>query len=43
MINMGVGEAKDNAKVLESAMADMEKISGQKAVVTKAKKFHCEF
>ncbi len=37
VINMGVGEAKDNAKVLESAMADMEKISGQKAVVTKAK------
>lgn len=37
VINMGVGEAKDNAKVLESAMADMEKISGQKAVVTRAK------
>ena len=37
VINMGVGEAKDNAKVLESAVADMEKIAGQKAVVTKAK------
>ena len=37
VINMGVGEAKDNAKVLESAIADMEKISGQKAVVTRAK------
>ena len=37
VINMGVGEAKENAKVLESAIADMEKISGQKAVVTRAK------
>ena len=37
VINMGVGEAKDNAKVLESAVADMEKIAGQKAVVTRAK------
>ncbi len=37
VINMGVGEARDNAKVLESAVADMEKIAGQKAVVTRAK------
>ncbi len=37
VINMGVGEAKDNAKVLESAIADLEKITGQKAVVTRAK------
>ena len=37
VINMGVGEARDNAKVLESAISDMEKISGQKAVVTRAK------
>ena len=37
VINMGVGEAKDNAKVLENAVADMEKIAGQKAVLTKAK------
>ena len=37
VINMGVGEAKENAKVLESAIADMEKIAGQKAVVTRAK------
>ena len=36
VINMGVGEARDNAKVLESAISDMEKISGQKAVVTRA-------
>lgn len=38
VINMGVGEAKDNAKVLENAIGDMEKISGQKAVTTRAKK-----
>ncbi|MEG0012944.1 MAG: 50S ribosomal protein L5 [Cellulosilyticaceae bacterium] len=38
VINMGVGEAKDNAKVLENAISDMEKISGQKPVTTKAKK-----
>ena len=37
VIIMGVGEAKENAKVLESAIADMEKIAGQKAVVTRAK------
>ena len=37
VINMGVGEAKENAKVLESAIAGMEKIAGQKAVVTRAK------
>ena len=37
VINMGVGEAKDSAKLLESAIADMEKIAGQKAVVTRAK------
>ncbi len=37
VINMGVGEAKDNAKVLESAVKDMETIAGQKAILTKAK------
>ena len=37
VLNMGVGEAKDNAKVLESAIKDMEIIAGQKVVVTKAK------
>ena len=37
VINMGVGEAKDNAKVMESAVRDLETITGQKAVVTKAK------
>ena len=37
VINMGVGEAKDNAKVLETAVKDMETITGQKAVLTRAK------
>ncbi len=37
VINMGVGEAKDNAKILEAAVAELEKISGQKVVTTKAK------
>ena len=37
VVNMGVGEAKENAKVLESAVSDMETITGQKAVITKAK------
>ncbi len=43
VINMGVGEAKDNAKVLESAVKDMETITGQKAVLTKAKKSVANF
>ena len=37
VVNMGVGEAKENAKLLEAAMKDMEKITGQKVVATKAK------
>ena len=37
VINMGVGEAKENAKILDSAVKDLETIAGQKAVVTKAK------
>ncbi len=37
-LNMGVGEALGDKKVLENAVADMEKISGQKVVVTKARK-----
>ena len=43
VINMGVGEAKDNAKLLDSAIADMKKITGQKAVVCKAKKSVANF
>jgi large subunit ribosomal protein L5 len=38
VINMGVGDAAGNSKMLEAAMADLELISGQKPVVTKAKK-----
>ena len=37
VVNMGVGEAKENAKLLEAAIKDMETITGQKAVATKAK------
>jgi large subunit ribosomal protein L5 len=37
-LNMGVGEALGDKKVLENAVADMERIVGQKAVVTKARK-----
>ena len=43
VINMGVGEAKENAKILEAAVKDMETITGQKAVVTKAKKSVANF
>ena len=43
VINMGVGEAKENAKVLDSAVRDLEIISGQKAVTTKAKKSVANF
>jgi len=38
VVNMGLGEAKENPKVLEAAVSDMTIISGQKPVVTKAKK-----
>ena len=37
VINMGVGEAKDNSKVLETAVKELETITGQKVVTTKAK------
>lgn len=37
VINMGVGEAKENRKVLDTAVKDLETITGQKAVVTRAK------
>lgn len=43
IINMRVGEAKDNAKVLDSAVRDLEIISGQKAITTKAKKSVANF
>ncbi|MFW5432683.1 MAG: 50S ribosomal protein L5 [Methylophilaceae bacterium] len=38
IINMGVGEAVADKKVMEHAVGDMEKIAGQKAIVTRAKK-----
>lgn len=43
VINMGVGEAKDNAKALESAVKDLETIAGQKVITTKAKKSVANF
>ena len=43
VVNMGIGEAKENPKVLENAVSDMEIITGQKAVLTKAKKSVANF
>ena len=43
VVNMGVGEAKDNSKALDSALADMAIITGQKGVTTKAKKSIANF
>ncbi|MFB0958826.1 50S ribosomal protein L5 [Clostridiaceae bacterium HFYG-1003] len=43
VINMGVGEAKENSKVLESAVSDLQIISGQKPVITRAKKSVANF
>ncbi|MFU0824294.1 50S ribosomal protein L5 [Clostridium sp.] len=43
VVNMGVGEAKENSKVLESAVADLQEITGQKPVVTRAKKSVANF
>ncbi len=37
VVNMGIGEAKENSKILDAAMAELEIITGQKAVPTKAK------
>ena len=37
VINMGVGEAKDNSKILDVAVKELETIAGQKAVLTRAK------
>ncbi len=43
VVNMGVGEAKENAKILESAANDMEIITGQKPVLTVARKSIANF
>ena len=43
VINIGLGEAKDNPKAIEAACGDLAKITGQKPVVTKAKKSVANF
>ena len=43
IINMGLGDCKDNAKALENAVAELTQIAGQKPVVTKAKKSIANF
>ena len=43
IINMGLGDCKDNAKALEAAVAELTQISGQKPQVTKAKKSVANF
>ena len=43
VVNMGVGEAKENVKILEAAMGDLEIITGQKPIQTKAKKSVANF
>ena len=43
VVNMGVGDAVSNSKVLDDAVAEMQAITGQKPVVTKAKKSIASF
>lgn len=43
VINMGLGDGKDNKKVIEAAVAELETIAGQKPVITKAKKSVANF
>ncbi len=43
VVNMAVGEAKDNAKILDSAMSDLETITGQHPVICKAKRSVANF
>lgn len=43
VINMGIGEARDNPKIMESAVKELEIIAGQKPVVTEAKKSIANF
>ncbi len=42
-VNMGLGEAKDNAKIMETAVSEIALITGQRPVVTKAKKSIANF
>ena len=43
VINMGVGEGRDNAKIMDFATADLQAITGQKPIVTRAKKSIANF
>ncbi len=43
VVNMGLGEAKENSKILEHAASDMEIITGQKPIITKARKSIANF
>ena len=43
VINIGLGEAKDNPKAIDAALSDLSQITGQKPVVTKAKKSVANF
>ena len=43
VINMGLGDCKDNPKALEAAVKELEAIAGQKAITTKAKKSIANF
>ena len=43
VINMGIGEAKENVKILDAAASDLQTITGQKPVITKAKKSIANF
>ncbi|MCI8592560.1 MAG: 50S ribosomal protein L5 [Lachnospiraceae bacterium] len=43
VVNMGVGEAKENVKLLDAAASDMQIITGQKPIITKAKKSVASF
>ena len=43
VVNCGCGEARDNAKVLEAVVSDLTTITGQKAIITKAKKSVANF
>jgi len=43
VINMGVGEGRENAKVLDFATADLQAISGQRPIITRAKKSIANF
>ena len=41
VINIGLGDTKDNPKALDNAIADLTAITGQKPVITKARKINC--